>query len=120
MLYRRGTTVDLSKCTDNTEITFSNTNAAFLAYFTFMWREMCRKLHLNYTTICCENGSMHPLCESYLRDVDASFLERAVVGILGAHVTVLAPVARERAIYAGEAAETERREDTVREGLPAF
>lgn len=59
---------------------------------------------------------MNPLCESYLRDVDTSFLERAVVGILGAHVTVLAPVARERAIYTGKAARIERREETVREG----
>lgn len=48
--------------------------------------------------------------ESYLRDVDATLLERAVVGVLGAYVAVLAPVTRERAVHTGEAAETEREE----------
>lgn len=52
----------------------------------------------------------NPQCESYLGDVDASLLERAVVGVLRAHVAVLAPVAWERAVYTGEAAETERDE----------
>lgn len=42
--------------------------------------------------------------ESYLRDVDATLLERAVVGVLGAYVAVLAPVAWERAVHTGEAA----------------
>lgn len=45
--------------------------------------------------------------DSYLRDVDTSLLERAVIGVLGAHVAVLAPVAWERAVYTGEAAKTE-------------
>lgn len=50
----------------------------------------------------------NPQRDSYLRDVDASLLERAVIGVLGAHVAVLAPVAWERAVYTGKAAETER------------
>ncbi len=65
---------------------------------------------------------MNPQRESYLRDVDAALLERAVIGVLGAHVAVLAPVAWERAVYTGEAAKTEIREGTVRElaGSPVF
>jgi len=47
---------------------------------------------------------------SYLRDVDASLLERAVIGVLSAHVAILAPVAWERAVHTGEAARTERDE----------
>lgn len=46
-------------------------------------------------------------CWSYLRDVDTSLLERAVIGVLGAHVAVLAPVAGEGAIYTGKAAKAE-------------
>lgn len=57
----------------------------------------------------------------YLRDVDASLLEGAVVGVLGAYVAVLAPVTRERAVYAGKAAkaeETDRVEELA--GPPVF
>lgn len=46
--------------------------------------------------------------DSYLGDVDTSLLEGAVIGVLGAHVAVLAPVAREGAVHTGEAAETEK------------
>lgn len=44
---------------------------------------------------------------SYLRVVDTSLLERTIVGVLGAHVAVLAPVAWEGAIHTGKAAETD-------------
>lgn len=59
-----------------------------------------------------------PQPESYLGDVDASLLERAVVGVLGAHVAILAPVTREGAVHTGEAAGREkswlkRRRDTA-------
>lgn len=50
-----------------------------------------------------------PQRKSYLWDVDASLLERAVIGVLCAYVAVLAPVARERAIYTGKAAKREKR-----------
>lgn len=46
--------------------------------------------------------------DSYLGDVDASLLERAVVGVLGAHVAILAPVTREGAVHTGEAAGREK------------
>ena len=52
--------------------------------------------------------------KSYLRDVDTSLLERAVIGVLGAHMAVLAPVAGEGAIDTGKAAK-KKREETVRE-----
>lgn len=42
--------------------------------------------------VCVGGGDTH------LGHVDEAFLEGAVVGILGAHVTVLTPVARERAV----------------------
>lgn len=48
------------------------------------------------------------LNESYLRVVDTALLKRAVVGILGAHVAVLAPVAWEGAIYTRKTAKMER------------
>lgn len=50
-----------------------------------------------------------PQCKSYLGDVDASLLERAVIGVLCAYMAVLAPVAWERAVYTGKAAKREKR-----------
>lgn len=46
--------------------------------------------------------------QSYLGVVDTALLERAVVGILGTHVAILAPVAWEGAIHARKAAKMER------------
>lgn len=47
----------------------------------------------------------HP---SYLRHVDASLLEGAVVGVLRADVAILAPVAGERAVDTRQAAAAEQ------------
>lgn len=45
--------------------------------------------------------------KSYLRILDEPLHEGAVVGVLSANVAELAPVARERAVHAGEAAGTQ-------------
>lgn len=63
--------------------------------FSIKWK---RALHRKGIACKC----MHCIRQTDLRHVDAALLEWAVVGIVGAHVAVFAPVAWKGAIHTGE------------------
>lgn len=74
-----------------------------------IWKGILKKVMCWWWNHHCVEHS-----ESYLWIVDTSLLERAVVGILSAHVAVLAPVTREGAIYTGQTAKIEIRKDNAK------
>ncbi len=58
-------------------------------------RDVCRK--------CFACKCIYCTGQTDLRHVDAALLEGAIVGILGTHVSIFAPVAWKGAVHTGEA-----------------